>query len=50
MSHRFSDFLLASSFFIQIIVLAACSQKTGDFALYWPPVACKNSMQLAGDQ
>ena len=27
---------MVSSFFIQIIVLAACFQKTGGFALYWP--------------
>jgi hypothetical protein len=34
-------------FLIQIIVLAACFQKTGGFACKWPPVACKNSMRLA---
>jgi hypothetical protein len=35
-SHRFSDFLMASSFFYPIIVLAACLQKTGGFACNWP--------------
>jgi hypothetical protein len=34
-SRRFSDFLKASSFLIQRIVLAACFQKTGCFARNW---------------
>jgi hypothetical protein len=50
MLRRFSDFLMVSSFLIQIIVLAACVQKTGGFALYLPPMECKNSMRLAASR
>ncbi len=36
MLRRFSDFLVASYFLNQIIVLAACLLKTGGFARNWP--------------
>jgi hypothetical protein len=41
MLRRFSDFLLASPFFNQIIVLAACLQKTCGFARNWPLARAK---------
>jgi hypothetical protein len=43
MSRRFSDFLMASSFFNSknCSVLAACFQKTGGFARNWPIVRAK---------
>ncbi len=51
MSCRYSDFLKVSShFLIQIILLAACFQKTGGFALYWPPDACIINMRLAASR
>jgi hypothetical protein len=48
--HRFSEFLTASSFLIQKIVLAACLQKTGSFAHHWPPGHAKIFMGLAASR